>query len=619
MQILQPLLLVALLALPVIVVLHIVRQRKQRVAVPSLLLWRDLPRPPEGKRLNRLPLTLLLLLHLLVAALLALALARPQFVGALLGTPTHTIVLIDTSTSMGARSGATTRLGEAQQQASDLVRALRGGDQISVLAVGTQARLIDAGGAADAPRLLQSLNALRAGGSGTQLAEGLTLAEATLRPELTNRVVVLSDDALGPLPASLEARSVSADVTWRSVGANAANRAIVAFAARPWGGDNRVQLYARVANFADQPELVTLYLRADGEQIDQRQVALDANGQSEQVWTIPARSGRVEAVIDGGDALPADDTAVVQLAPRRPVSAVLVSDEPEVLGRALAALPELELTTVAAASYEPTPADITIFDGVAPPAALPPGGVLLIAPPVGTAALSVTSQGLLPPSELRSQGALLQGLSFSGVDFGLVSRFAPPVWGDVLLAADDAPLIVRGRVERSEVAVWAFALRDGNLPARLAFPLLVARTVRDLTPAPLPTGVAAGAPLNVETSPRADALQLVAPDGNITTRPAAPLVALNPLTEAGVYTLREQAAGTTLYEGYIAVNAGSAIESDLRADAPPQLQEQPTQAASGGTTAEGRELWPYLAGLALVVLLAEWVYSQRPRVARRSA
>jgi Ca-activated chloride channel homolog len=189
----------------------------------------------------------------------------------------------------------------------------------------------------------------------------------------------------------------------------------------------------------------------------------------------------------------------------------------------------------------------------------------------------------------------------------------------VLLAADDAPLIVRGRVERSEVAVWAFALRDGNLPARLAFPLLVARTVRDLTPAPLPTGVAAGAPLNVETSPRADALQLVAPDGNITTRPAAPLVALNPLTEAGVYTLREQAAGTTLYEGYIAVNAGSAIESDLRADAPPQLQEQPTQAASGGTTAEGRELWPYLAGLALVVLLAEWVYSQRPRVARRSA
>ena len=80
MTFLLPLGLLALLTLPIILILHLLRERRRRMAVPSLLHWQNLPRKREGERIRRLPLTLLLLLHLLVAALIGLALGRPQLV-----------------------------------------------------------------------------------------------------------------------------------------------------------------------------------------------------------------------------------------------------------------------------------------------------------------------------------------------------------------------------------------------------------------------------------------------------------------------------------------------------------------------------------------------------------
>src|SRR5919202_3406104 len=106
---LLPLGLLALLTLPIILVLHLLRERRRRVAVPSLLHWLNVPRRREGQRIRRLPLTLLLLLHLLIAGLLGLAIGRPQIFGALSGGNRQLIVVLDTSTSMAAREGTKTR------------------------------------------------------------------------------------------------------------------------------------------------------------------------------------------------------------------------------------------------------------------------------------------------------------------------------------------------------------------------------------------------------------------------------------------------------------------------------------------------------------------------------
>src|SRR5262245_58000589 len=247
MTFLLPLGLFALLTLPVILLLHLLRERRRRMAVPSLLHWQNLPRKPEGQRIRRLPLTWLLLLQLLVAALIGLALGRPQLAGALGGAPRQTAIIIDTSTSMAARDGASTRFAQARERARAALNALSGTDRAILIAAGPSARVVASGGAGELAGLLEALERLRPGGTGVDLAGALTLAEAAFDRERARHVLVISDGALPP-PAE---RTIAASLDWQQIGSDLPNRAIVAFAAR--GAGANVQVYARAANYGPTP------------------------------------------------------------------------------------------------------------------------------------------------------------------------------------------------------------------------------------------------------------------------------------------------------------------------------------------------------------------------------
>jgi Ca-activated chloride channel homolog len=259
MTFLLPLGLLALLTLPIILLLHLLRERRRRVAVPSLLHWLNVPQRRDGERIRRLPLTLLLLLHLLVAGLLGLALGQPQLPGAPNSLARQTAIVLDTSTSMAARTGTTTRFALAQTRARALLRELRPGDRATLIAAGPSARVVAEGGSGDLAALVAALDGLKPGGDGADMAGALTLSAAGLDPQRERRIIAISD---GSAPTSSRASGLknSADVPvdWQIVGSDQPNRAIVDFAARPWGG--KLQIYARVANYDPAPFGGTLQL-----------------------------------------------------------------------------------------------------------------------------------------------------------------------------------------------------------------------------------------------------------------------------------------------------------------------------------------------------------------------
>jgi len=222
MTFLFPIGLLALLILPVIVVLHLLRERRRRMAVPSLQHWLNVPRRREGERIRRLPLTLLLLLHLLVAGLLGLALGRPQLAGAPGGAVRQMVIVLDTSTSMTARAGSRTRFAEAQARALALLRELRPGDRAAIIAAGPAAHRIAEGDAGDIAALAAALDGLRPGGDSADMAGALTLAQATLDPQRERRIVVISDR--GPAQAAVAAttsRTARSSASPRGHGATA--------------------------------------------------------------------------------------------------------------------------------------------------------------------------------------------------------------------------------------------------------------------------------------------------------------------------------------------------------------------------------------------------------------
>ena len=606
MTFILPIGLLALLALPLIVVLHLIRERRRRVVVPSVLNWRNLPRPKAGQRMTQLPLTLLLLLQLLVAGLLALAIARPQLAGSLLRHSTQTAIVLDTSTSMAARENGASRFERARVDAVSIIRSLATGDRVTLIAAGTKPRVLASGAANDHVALEAALAGVAAGGTVADLDGALAMAEAALDPALPGRIVVLTDGSANR-PSD---RATIAPVEWQQLGGSPANRAIIAFAARAAGG--KTQVYARVANYGDAPWNGMLRLFSDDQPVDARPVAVGANSEAEQTWTLPAGGTRLDLALDGADALPDDDRAFVSLATVRPISVALVAETVEPLRRALAAVPGVSVALVPPAAYPQfaarTNVDVTVFDSFLP-SAWPAGAALVIHPPQSPL-LTVGQSADVAAEPLSQNGALVAGLGFGGVNFGSVRAIDAPAWADIALAAGKTPLVLRGRDGDHELAVWAFDLHESNLATRLAFPLLVARTLRDLAPAALPASIQSGGVLALRPNPRATSIELTAPDGTTQRVAGGAVVQPDTLTQSGWYTLVERTASGELFRGAVAVNAGTPLESNLRQDAPPVFSAAPIGQGNGGVR-QAVDLWPWLALAALVVLAGEWLYANR--------
>jgi hypothetical protein len=612
MTFLLPIGLLALLTLPLIVVLHLLRERRRRVAVPSLLHWLNIPQRRAGERIRRLPLTLLLLMHLLIAGLLGLALGRPQFASAPVGAARQTAIVLDTSTSMAARAGTTTRFAQALARARALLRELRPGDQATLIAAGPTAHVIAEGGAGDLAALTAALDGLRPGGDGADLAGALALAEAGLDPRRERRIVAISDGGTASSAPALgragEAQTVPID--WQIVGGAQPNRAIISFAVRPWGG--KLQVYARAANYDPSPFRTTLRLYGDEQLLDTRDVLLAADGEAELTWTLPAGYATLRAALGGRDGLPEDDQGFLAVAPNHPITALLVSAKPAPLRRALAAA-GAQVTVVEPIAYTGTPdrsIGLTVFDGFLP-RAWPAGAVLAINPPPGSPLIAVG--GALPPAptgELAQRGPILEGLSLGGINFGTVQPVTPPAWATTQLAIGDQPLILRGRDGPTEIAIWTFDLASSNLPARVAFPLLIARTVHDLAPTPLPAAIQAGAPLSLRPDPRATTIEISGPGGARSIARSTPSLVLDTLTQPGFYRVEAEN-----FTGQLGVNAGSAAESDLRHRATAQPDRKLHFVAPAREADSPRrpvaDLWPWLALGALALLMLEWGYIHR--------
>jgi hypothetical protein len=71
--------------------------------------------------------------------------------------------------------------------------------------------------------------------------------------------------------------------------------------------------------------------------------------------------------------------------------------------------------------------------------------------------------------------------------------------------------------------------------------------------------------------------------------------------------MRELSGADEIFAGQLAVNAGSARESDLTPRRLPAASEAPPAIASDPER-DSRPLWPWLAAAALAVMFGEWVY-----------
>lgn len=614
MSLLSPLaLLAAAIIGPLIVAMYMLKLRREERTVSSTFLWQRLVRDVEANApWQKLKRNLLLFLQLLLMLLLVFALARPFFrTQGISGR--NLILIVDRSASMGAIDDGRSRLEQAKAQAISLIEQLPDGGRATIIAAGGQME-VPVSATTDQRELRNAIAAIQLQhGGGSDLSQALTMASALAEREAESEIAIISDGNVS-LPEELR---VPATVRYFPIGSRNDNSAISALALQPSAAGQT--LFAQAINYGESSVNRRLDIYLDGTLFNAYNMILEPNREQSIVLEVPSSVKLAEARLDGEDALASDNQAWAASTVGDTTRVRVIGDGNRFLEVGLSLLPGIQVTNMptSTSTFTETVAEVpvSILDGFVPNT-LPAGNLLFIAPPRSTEFFSVTGQLEFPVLRpLLSDEPLLRNVSLSEVSVYRANRLAPGTWARVLVDSDGAPILFVGEQQGRRIAVLAFDLHQSDLPLQVAFPLLLSNLMSYLAPG---SGAEAaqllpGQALALQTDPSITRVDVITPNGR---RQQASLqdnqAIFGETDQLGVYQVEEYRGNELVVSRNYTVNLFAPNESHVAPKAELAVQQRSgLQNATTGTRDGRLEIWRWLAGLALIVLVIEWLVYQR--------
>ncbi|MBX3272766.1 MAG: VWA domain-containing protein [Sandaracinaceae bacterium] len=623
MELLSPLSLAWLGLLAPLVLLYVLKRRRERRIVGSTLLWEAALRDLRAERpWQRLRPHLSLLLQALVLIAGALALARPTGAGQV-PAGARLAVVVDVSSSMAAREDGQTRLERATGLARGLARDLPPGGAMMLVAAGAEAEVL-AAPTSDRVRLEAALDRLRVRGPGADLEAAVALAAERLRDAPAgSRVVVFTDAAI----AGTLVLDATVPVEVRPIGEALSNHAILALDVRAHPSEeisDRADVFVRLARFGEGRGEVRVRASIEGgRELAARRLTLEAGEPTGLVLSAelpPDGSARGALVrveletVGGDDPFPLDDVAAAPSPAARRLPVFLVGDAPPAVTRVLSADREVELFATSLARLAERGADAPPLDGLfvyagPTPEAAPPGDSLVVAP-TGDAVFGV---GLGAPVARPTLVSWEEGdprlrfVRFADVHLGAIR----PIEGGsarALLTTDAGPAIASLSRPDGETTLVAFDPADGDWTSRPDFVVFFRNVLERARERRAAGGIAPGAlgaPLRVP-APDGARVGVTTPSGRALAGTSRGGVAVIDVpAEPGVFVAR---VGER--ERFALRNLTDAEESDLS----PRAVFSRRGGAGGVATVEPvehREAWPFLVGAVLALLAIEVLWGTR--------
>jgi Ca-activated chloride channel family protein len=457
-------------------------------------------------------------------------------------------------------------------------------------------------------------------GGGSDLAQALTLAAALSSREADSEVAIISDGNVS-FPADLK---MPATVGYFPIGQRRENVAISAVALQPSAAGQT--LFAQATNYGPSVATRRMDIYLDDTLFNAYNLTLDPTRDQSIVVEVPAQVRKAEArLVDESntDALPADDRGFAVGSSGEGTNVRLISPGNRFLETALGLLPSVKTTLVptSTATFTETAAQVplTILDAVVP-ATLPPGNLFFIAPTRSTEYFSITGQIDFPALRpAPGDEPLLKDVKLSEVSVRVANKIAPGPWARVAVDGDGGPMLLAGEKDGRRIVVLAFDLHDSDLPLQVAFPLLLSNIVSYLAPGSGAEAaqLAPGQPLAFQVDPSITAVRVTRPDGQVVPLEVKAGQAIYAETDAlGAYVVEQFLGDKLIARQRFAVNLFSKEESTIGPQAELKIQQTSgLQQATAGERVGRHEFWRWLAAIALVVLVIEWLVYQRNGIA----
>ena len=324
------------------------------------------------------------------------------------------------------------------------------------------------------------------GASALNLAQALEFADRAqkLQSQRAGEIVFVGagrvseeEAALSALPANL--RVVTTNSTQENVGLRKIGLRRSPSAPDSW------DIFVVVRNYGVRPQSVDLGLQFSKSPAGSRRLTLRPGTEEQATFTYAAKTGGfLEARLNVRDAFPQDDRAVVELPPQVSSRVVVYSDEPQLLRPLFAANPQVDAVFESPAKFDPAvKADVVVLDRFTPPSA-PRAASIWIQPPAAGSPVPVrATKAGLRLDQWHPETTLGAGMRTRDVTLESAEVFSPAA-GDITVAeTTEGPVIVaREGSERPKQVVIGFHPGRGSMKYQLATPLLIANILRWMTP-----------------------------------------------------------------------------------------------------------------------------------------
>ena len=462
-----------------VIALYLLKQRRRRVQVPTLLFWDKILKDEQTvTSLTRLKKLLSLLLQLLFILLLTFALARPLLSDGLTGAR-RIVLLLDTSASMLVQESEGTRFSEAKQQAYDVVKGMAQGDTMMLVSMNHEADIVRpfTNSKRDLEAAIESLQPIH---TGTDFEAALELLHHLDPSEQDTHVYIITDGAFEAIEYDPDE---SFEFAYLKVGESSDNVGITAFQVRPLPDSPRdFQIHLEVTNETDQTVIAPLELRINGALTDAYELTLPPNEQvTRLIRQYSADGGTVEVIVDHPDSFTIDNRAFGLLAPPAPIKVQLVITGNLFLESALLTDRNVELEVAGPLEVKPTENfDVTIFTS-SPPEKTPNGNSVFINQ--WPTDLGITRTGELESpliTDWDREHPINRHLLLQNIAINSAHQLVLPDNFEAIVSSFDHALIALQETDSRKVMIVAFDPLATDLPLRVAFPIMIANAVRHL-------------------------------------------------------------------------------------------------------------------------------------------
>lgn len=497
------------LAVPIIA-LYILKLRRRREPVSTLMFWEQLFKERQTTSLfQRLKHLLSLLLQLLFLALLVLAIARPQF-AFITKSARQLILIIDNSASMNAvleldpeKPSSETRLDSAKEQALQLVQGLRFIDEMTVVSNHKQPT-IQTPFTSHQKTLREAITSITPTDIRTDLKPAVdlayTIAETKPNPEIiimsdfqavTEKTITKFQDTQSEgQPTEEEQESVAKPkLHLIRIGEDNDNVGITQFRVRK----SIVNVFdyetlLTVVNASVEEKKCSVELYFNDSLFDVRPYTLAPGEKKSEIFSNFAfEGGELKAVLDITDALSSDNVAYATLPKREQISVLLVTEENPFLEKVLSVDEKLNLSVMKPSEYasEPRTAQVVIFDRYSPQN-IGDGNYMFIYPPKlegdepGSVLTWDIGEELETPiiTDWERTHPILQHVHLENVLIGEAYQITPPSTAQILARSFESPVLFIDVSQNRKVVFAAINILESDLPLRIAFPVIIANTIQ---------------------------------------------------------------------------------------------------------------------------------------------